>query len=167
MIEIQNTEVFGLKRAMRRSGFPLRYGAPDYVLVQFDMKYSLYFTKQIQRYGFIDFISSQSTMHTITKRDSIKDDVNKYVNPVIINIIDAYTREYDQTENKEKKYELFMKIISNLPSGFEMWAGMTTNYLQLKTIYNQRKNHKLKEDWGEFCSWIETLPKFKELVLNK
>ena len=40
---------------------------------------------------------------------------------------------------------------------------MTTNYRQLKTIYLQRKNHKLKE-WHEFCAWCESLPYFMELV---
>ena len=35
--------------------------------------------------------------------------------------------------------------------------GIVTNYLQLKTIYNQRKNHRLPE-WRLFCDWIKTLP---------
>lgn len=63
------------------------------------------------------------------------------------------------------KKELFMKIVSNVPMGFQLWAGMSTNFLQLKTIYNQRKKHKLPE-WRQFCEWIETLPMFKELVLK-
>ena len=46
------------------------------------------------------------------------------------------------------KYEVFMKIISNTPMGFEQTMRVTTNYLQLKTIYLQREHHKLKEDWG-------------------
>ena len=36
-------------------------------------------------------------------------------------------------------------------------ARLTTNYRSLKTIYSQRKNHRLPE-WREFCEWIETLP---------
>ena len=36
----------------------------------------------------------------------------------------------------------------------------------LKTIYNQRKSHKLKEDYGAFCGWIETLPYAKELIIG-
>ena len=34
---------------------------------------------------------------------------------------------------------------------------MTTNYRQLKTIYCQRRTHRLPE-WRVFCEWIETLP---------
>lgn len=42
---------------------------------------------------------------------------------------------------------------------------MSTNYRQLKTIYHQRKKHRLPE-WRSFCEWIETLPMFKELCLG-
>lgn len=136
------------------------------ITVTFDIQYPLYFSKQMQRYHFMDFISSQSTMHTITARGDIKQFCNKYVNDEIIDIINAYIRKYNLAFNDENRYETFMKIVSNLPSGFQLWAGMTTNYLQLKTIYNQRYNHKLKEDWGVFCKWIEKLPEFKELCLD-
>jgi hypothetical protein len=34
---------------------------------------------------------------------------------------------------------------------------MTTNYRQLKTIYHQRKNHRLPE-WLDFCDWVRGLP---------
>jgi hypothetical protein len=43
---------------------------------------------------------------------------------------------------------------------------MTTNYRQLKTIYHQRKNHRLPE-WREFCEWILTLPLFKALCIKE
>lgn len=65
------------------------------------------------------------------------------------------------------KYEVYMKIISNCPMGFEMTMRVTTSYLQLKTIYLQRKYHKLKEDWTAFCDYCENLPLFKEICLTK
>ena len=37
----------------------------------------------------------------------------------------------------------------------------------LKSLYKQRKNHTLKEDWGAFCGWIETLPYAKELIIGE
>jgi hypothetical protein len=42
---------------------------------------------------------------------------------------------------------------------------MTTNYQQLKTIYQQRRNHRLPE-WQVFCDWVETLPLFMELCFK-
>jgi hypothetical protein len=53
--------------------------------------------------------------------------------------------------------ELYLEILYNIPAGFQLTARMTTNYRQLKTIHQQRRNHRLPE-WREFCRWIETLP---------
>ncbi|MGL5767264.1 MAG: hypothetical protein ACRCX8_16655 [Sarcina sp.] len=64
------------------------------------------------------------------------------------------------------KYEVYMKIISNTPQGLMKTMRVTTNYLQLKTIYEQRKHHKLKEDWGYFCDWVKTLPYFGEFCIK-
>ena len=47
------------------------------------------------------------------------------------------------------------------PHGSE--ATMTTNYQQLKTMYLQRRYHKLTE-WRTFCKWCEELPHFVELT---
>ena len=49
--------------------------------------------------------------------------------------------------------------------GFHKWMAINTNYLQLKTIYFQRRGHKLSE-WKTFCDWIKQLPGFKFLVLG-
>ena len=68
--------------------------------------------------------------------------------------------------NEEKSYEDFMRVISNCPLGVELFMRCTTNYRALKTIYKQRKHHKLKEDWGAFCKFIEELPYAKELIIN-
>jgi hypothetical protein len=53
-----------------------------------------------------------------------------------------------------------------VPVGFELTARMTTNYRELKTIYAQRRTHRL-EDWQVFCDFIETLPYAKELIINE
>lgn len=116
-------------------------------------------------------------MHRITQF-KLKDQCNKYVDPRIIDIVQDKIKEYNrllklEPQNEEarksiarQKEELYLEILYNIPSGFELTAGMTTNYRQLKTIYHQRKNHRLPE-WREFCAWIETLPKFKEICLGE
>ena len=63
----------------------------------------------------------------------------------------------DPRVTKKDVDDAFYRLIYNIPSGFEYTAGMVTNYRQLKTIYTQRKNHRLQE-WRDFCKWIETLP---------
>ena len=61
-------------------------------------------------------------------------------------------------------YHQFMRIISECPMGTELFVRVSTNYEQLATIYKQRKNHKLKEDWGEFVKFVNSLPYSKELI---
>lgn len=123
------------------------------VVVQFDLTLSMKAWPEFQRYHFADFISSQSTMHKI-KAMNVKDCCNQYVDTVVMNQL----RWYQSVYNKNPTEENFYRLIYNIPSGFELTARITTNYLQLKTIYKQRRNHKLKPDWGVFCDWIESLP---------
>jgi len=123
------------------------------VVVQFDLTLSLKAWPEFQRYHFADFVSSQSTMHKI-KAMNVKDCCNQYVDTVIMNQL----RWYQSVYNKNPTEENFYRLIYNIPTGFELTARITTNYLQLKTIYKQRRNHKLKPDWGVFCDWIESLP---------
>lgn len=71
--------------------------------------------------------------------------------------------EYKALEDTEERKALWEQIVASLPCGFCLGATMTTNYQQLKTMYHQRKNHKLKE-WHVFCAWCESLPHFLELT---
>lgn len=164
------------------------------ILVTFDIKYTQYITPELQRYNFIKIVSSQSKMYTLTKvmtEDNCKDYFNKYVDEDVIEKVKYYSDIFnsmintkpdidgsyffkfpdgvktvynDKEEFDNAKYYFFMKALSNLPLGYEMWMNESTNYLQLKGMYNQRKNHRLKEDWGAFCGWCESLPMFKELI---
>jgi hypothetical protein len=61
--------------------------------------------------------------------------------------------------------EDYLRLLYSNPCGFELTARLTTNYRALKTVYYQRKNHRLPE-WIEFCNWVITLPKFKEICLG-
>lgn len=132
------------------------------IRVSFDMVYPQYFTKQIQRYHWVDYVSSSSMMHKLTKMD-LKKSVNKYVSKTVLEELQKYIDEY----NNNPSYEAFMYCISNCPMGAELFVRVSTNYKQLQTIYFQRKNHKLKEDWGEFCRMVEGLPYSKQLILGE
>lgn len=143
------------------------------IIVQFDVKYPQYWTPEAQRYNWLHIVSSQSKMHRLTTagtKDNFKEMFNKYVEPQIIERVQSLIEMYNDVDAEQQpnlKYELFMKALSNLPMGYEMCETITTNYLQLKTIYKQRKNHKLKEDWGAFISMCESLPMFLELIGEK
>jgi hypothetical protein len=132
------------------------------IRVSFDITYPQYWTPEFQRYHFADIVTSSSKMHRLSKMD-LSLACNKYVDVNIIKIVQEKIDAYNDNPN----YTNFMEMISNCPLGLELFMRVSTNYKQLQTIYHQRKNHKLKEDWGEFCRMIENLPYFDELILGE
>ena len=196
MPNIDNVRVYGLEESIRTAKYPkavdlnrltadLTTGikaclscptgqghdnALKGIIVQFDLTFSQNAFEQLQRYHFIDFVSSQSKMHKITKF-TLRQQCNRYVDSRIIDIVQGMIDEYnrlaaipgDNPRRKEEMEHLYLRILYNIPCGFELTAGMTTNYQQLKTIYQQRRHHRLP-DWQVFCDWCETLPRFMELT---
>ncbi len=185
-------EVYGLDFALKASGNPMRTqfdrsevsekdlkrgsvlgsarsgeGHDNYlkgIVVEFDVTAPLYWWKQAQRYHFFEFVSSQSTMHCLLKFD-LESQCVKDTNKEVLAILNRLKDEYNAIpeENKEEKKLKWRELVASLPCGFCLGATMVTNYQQLKTIYNQRKFHKLDE-WHVFCDWCKTLPHFLELT---
>ncbi len=123
------------------------------IIAQFDLTFSIKAWVEAERYHFFDFVSSQSTMHKIAHFDVDKQ-CNEYVHPGTKSMVKALLDCY----RTEPTAENYLWLLYNIPVGFKLTARMTTNYRQLKTIYQQRRTHKLPE-WREFCKWIErTLP---------
>ena len=192
---IENTEVYGLNKSAIASGNAMRTVMADNtadptdkdftraellgstglgeghdnflngIIVQFDLYAPLYMWKQIQRYHFLDFISSQSTMHRLLKFDIATQCVSD-TDPVIVRRYQDLIADYNATSDEDPNIEKWRTLVASLPCGFVLGATMTTNYRQLKTIYLQRRNHKLKE-WHDFCAWCRTLPLFTTICLGE
>lgn len=122
------------------------------IKVAFDLTLTIKAWTEAERYHWLDFVSSQSTMHK-AKDMRIADCCIEYTDKRII----AVSQELVDKFNASSHNEDYLKMIYSLPVGLKLTAGMTTNYQQLKTIYSQRKNHRLPE-WQLFCEWIKTLP---------
>lgn len=188
---ISNVNIYGLEESIRGAKFPMSVDISKLnseltpgieklamsntgeghdqwltgIIVQFDLNFTIKAWTEAERYHFLDFVSSQSTMHRIT-RFNLDNTYIKYVDPRIIEIMKEKVAEYnalvtraEEGDNsvKDEMTQKYLEILYNNPCGFKLTARMTTNYRQLKTIYKQRKNHRLPE-WREFCEWIETLP---------
>ena len=197
MKPISNIKVYDLEESMHAAGYPMRTDlneAPDFtkdwdraqrltkaskfnaahaqfltgIVVNFDLTFSNKAWIEAERYRFLNFVSSQSTMHCITKF-GLRAQCNEYVDERIITIVQEYIDLYNSLtaqdeETIEFKKNLYLKILYNLPPGFQLTARMTTNYRCLLNIYNQRHDHRLPE-WREFCNQLlEELPFFRELV---
>ena len=177
-----------LKRAIQLANTPNGSGHQNFlsgIRVSFDLKYPNYISPELQRYHWIDIVTSTSKMHRLLKMD-LDSVCNKYVTDMTIAQLKKLINEYNQilnsdieicvfhTRNGEEVvvrgwaeilYYKWMQIISNCPQGIELFMRVSTNYLQLKTVYHQRKRHKLKEDWGAICRFIEQLPYAQEFGL--
>lgn len=128
-------------------------------IVQFDLSFTIKAWTEAERYHFFDFVSSQSTMHRIAQMDVCKQ-CNEYVTENTIREVERLKEQYLANPTAEN----YLTLLYNVPVGFRLTARMTTNYRQLKTIYQQRKTHRLPE-WREFCRWCETLPYFREICI--
>ena len=169
------------ERTLKLANAPAGSGHDNFlngVIVQFDLTFTNKAWVEAERYHFLDFVSSQSTMHRITKFDLDKAYIS-YTDPRIIAIMKEKTKEYNDLQEDIRRLreegkdtgtlmavasEKYLEILYSNPAGFKLTARMTTNYRQLKTIYAQRKNHRLPE-WRAFCAWIETLPN-AEFITN-
>ncbi len=187
-MKIDNVQIYGLEESKIASGFPMQTEIPDLMLianatdekrskilgntevgsghdqfltgivVQFNLTFSNKAWVELQRYHFIDFVSSQSTMHRISKFD-LSNQYNEYVDGRIIDIMNELKDKYNETNDIED----YLRLLYSNHAGFQLTARLTTNYRQLKTVFPQRSNHRLPE-WREFCKWILTLPQFSELT---
>lgn len=131
------------------------------IIVQFDLEAPSYLWPELQRYNFINFISSQSKMHRLTSFDLSKQCIEGTDQRIL-----AVTQEYIQIYNTNKTNENYENILKNTPMGLQLTAGLTTNYRQLKTVVLQRENHRLSGWRDHICPWIKNLPHFKELCLG-
>lgn len=131
------------------------------IVVQFNLTLTNKAWVEAERYHFLDFVSSQSTMHRIAKFDLDQAYIS-YVDPRMVEVMKALVAEYNSDPTPEK----YLRVLYSNPAGFRLTARMTTNYRQLKTIYRQRRNHRLPE-WRAFCEWIETLPYSEWITCTK
>ena len=131
------------------------------IRVSFDIKYPNYISPELQRYHWIDIVSSSSKMHRLSSMD-MDTCFNKYVTDESKEQMKRLVKKFNDT----KSYDDFMVMLSNCPQGIELFMRVSTNYLQLRTLYRQRKTHKLKEDWGAVCEFIEKLPYANEFIIG-
>lgn len=150
------------------------------IRVNFDLCFTNKAWVEAERYRFLEFVSSQSTMHRITKFD-LDQQYIEYVDKRIIDIMQEKVNDYNnlisriealgsEDENlrnqlQEEAKRRYLEILYSNPAGFRLTARMTTNYRCLRNIYKQRHDHRLPE-WRAFCDWIETLPYAREFLVN-
>ena len=207
-MKIEHIKVYDLEESLIASGYPMRTELvtrhPDEkdikrvlnltkasngngahgqwltgIRVAFDLTCTNKMWVEAERYRFLEFVSSQSTMHRITKFN-LDEQYNEYVDPRVVEIMKEKVAIYNNLLECSKLWpehmtqeeldvarlglkKKYLEILYTNPAGFELTARMTTNYRCLLNIYIQRHDHRLPE-WREFCAELLKLPLFRELV---
>ena len=154
------------------------------IVVWVDITAPLYWWKEFDTYKVGTVANSTSTMHKLTAAPITKEmfefdddsdnlivtqgkSINGEWELVFTDYIDDII---DMCENLRLKYletqdkSYWRALVQILPNAFLQTRTISFSYANLRNIYFQRRNHKLKE-WHQFCDWIATLPYAKELIM--
>ena len=148
--------------------------------VTFDLTAPLYFFKEWDTYKVGTVANSCSTMHKIQAKEFTLADFSfehlitveldpwgdEYESPLgllkrTIDKLNQYREYYLKSKDKKDWWQM----IQLLPSSYNQKRTVQLNYQVLKSMYFARRNHKLDE-WLDFCEWCESLPYFREVVIQ-
>jgi hypothetical protein len=107
--------------------------------------------------------NSESTMHTIHKRDLTENDFDGFMSEMELDEINCKIK---LLRKNPSNVDCLLYVKRSLGEGFLQKRTVNTNYAELRNIYFQRRNHRLPH-WHEFCDWIKTLPNSELITLDK
>ncbi len=146
--------------------------------VSLDITAPWYWWKEFDTYKVGTVANSCSTMHTLSDEEFTLDDFSHEhlktsdecewgeIVPECVLESTIITLNYNRDkylDTNDKKY--WWQMIQLLPSSYNQRRTVQLNYQVLANMYFARKNHKLDE-WVNFCKWIETLPYFREVIIE-
>lgn len=133
--------------------------------VQADICAPLYWWKEMDQYKVATTTDSESTMHTIAKKEfDISDFSYDAENDVTLRQIVNALNDLRFIYNEHHNFDDWRSLIQLLPESYNQTRMWDANYQTLRNIYFQREGHKLSE-WQTFRDWIETLP-LSEFITN-
>lgn len=161
------------------------------IFVSMDITAPLYVWKELDTYKVATVANSTSTMHKLTSKPITLDcfEIDDYDGDLYVprSIQPEENDEYEdhwhvdlfadrliyqleelrqailKEEDPKLKQKLWKELVRWLPEGWLQTRTWTANYETLRSIYNQRRNHKLTE-WHTFCDTLLTLPYANEFI---
>jgi hypothetical protein len=104
---------------------------------------------------------SESTMHTVTKKDLTQDDFISVIPSDLLQKLNELITLYAITS--DYKDIIFREIKSLLPEGFMQRRVVSLNYKVLRHMIKQRKNHRLIE-WQDFTRFLQKNCEYKKFL---
>lgn len=141
-----------------------------------DITAPLYWWKEMDQYKVGTVTNSTSTMHKLASTPITRDcfEMNDFSDVMgfrakSIHVSDFWSELIIVCENLRKKYletkdkKYWKELIRLLPESWLQTRTWSANYMVLRSIYFQRRYHKLNE-WRDFCKWIQKLPYSNYLI---
>lgn len=139
------------------------------IAVSVDISAPLYYWSEMDTYKVGTTANSESTMHKLNKdavslgiEDFVIDEgMEDYIKNRIKDLGGVATNPYYTDEVNRLRH-----LKQMLPTSYIQKRHWTANYEAVRTIYHQRKNHRLKEWNTDFVNWVKTLPYAEDLIMN-
>jgi hypothetical protein len=125
------------------------------IVVWMDIDSSIKWWNQMDTFRIGITKNSESTMHTILRRQLTQQDFIRDISQVTLDDLNIHIADKD-----------FDYVIDNLPISFLQRRQVCVNYKTLRNIYNQRKNHKLHE-WHIFTDSLKRYLEHPVFVVSK
>lgn len=122
------------------------------VTVWLDITAPRYWWAEMDTYKIGTVTMSESTMHTIMKKELDSENFEGGMDLATLNELNEFIK------NRQ-----FMKLKKKLPESFLQRRIVCTNYQTLRHIYFDRRNHKLPE-WKYFIDRVLLLLPFSDLI---
>lgn len=137
-----------------------------------DMDMPRYWWSEFDTYHY-NTKNSCSTMHKLLNKKTPIRLEQFYYEPqdeefmmIIVDKLNEIREEWNNAQGTSDKNLCLKRAKQLLPEGFLQLRTVSTNYAEIRNIYFQRKNHRLKEEWQDtFVEWVKTLPYAEELIM--
>ena len=149
--------------------------------VQMNVNMPRYWWSEADTYHF-NTKNSQSTMHKLLNRNTpitrelfITCEEDEDIVDVLVGRLESLRIAYKDIQKNatgsvksEKLNHLLLRAKRILAEGFYQMRTMDTTYAEIRTMYFQRRPHRLTEEWlNTFCNWVESLPYAEPLITGE
>lgn len=132
------------------------------IQVWLDITAARYWWQEFDTYRVGTTKQSESTMHTITKREFTQNDFEYPLPEFFLEHLNALRRACIHADG-EGRDALFLAIKAVLPEGFLQRRVVCTNYKVLQNMILQRRTHRLPE-WKQFIEHIRVNARWPHLL---
>ena len=191
-MQVTNIETAFVERSLQNAGLPFSKGQPRIetliklanskqrshskylrqMKIACNITASGYWWKEADTTKIETIRMSTSTMHTLMKTQltldnfEIASNIKKELKEMVIRSLLRTITDIDLIRIiGTDETETLMSIKTLLPESFLYSSHYTMNYENLRTMYHDRKNHRVPE-WQEFLNAFKDIPYFNEFIVG-